>query len=1120
MFSGGAAARWAATRGGGRLARYAALAVQLLQTASVVVLCIVAFSLLLGRLQARRAWLRPDATASGILYGVAFGALGVVALEIPIAISAGVQIGLTPALVVGATLFGGIGSGFIVAAIVQGARALAGDPLAIVALPPLLAVWICAAAVRLRRRRRHEAPKLRDVASLGVASGLLVVGAALTGPDTLVPRAVVVAFAPYWFVVTVLSTVAVGGVLIYLDRARMLQGALEDSRAMLERVLELGHIGYSHTDPRTGRARLSESLRALRRLPRRDSVSLEQAIAMICEPDRARYRAARQAAIEQRREFEDDFRVRRGDGTIGWERIVGRPIFDEAGTLVDFITVCQDITGRKAADQALRESEERYELLVDGSREGMYDRDIAGGTIWFSERAHQILGLPNGALNGARTKYLAYIHPDDLAEYERQTARQAGSGYPRIWRRFRMRHADGSIRWIESHARMVYDAAGTPVRTVGSFGDVTDRVVAETELKASEEKFAAAFLDSVMPLAIVGAKDGVYLEVNEAAARLVGRTRAEMIGRTVRELNIWADIAERDRVSAIVAAEGSIREYRMQVCTSTGEIRDCVLSASLVEVGGKPCIISSVRDITEQLEAERRLAEVNAERDAHLRRLRDITDNLPVLIALLDRDGHILFINRTGERWYARPAAAVLGRTRRELLGADTTELDRDVIPRVLAGETLQVERTIPYPDGITRDVEVTYVPDLDAAGGARGYYALINDITERKAKDLQLRQSQRMEAVGQLTGGVAHDFNNLLSMISGSLELMADSFGPADDRRTLVETALRATQRGATLTRSLMAFSRLQPLEPRPVDPTALLGEMMDLLRRTVPENIDMGFVPEAGTWACEVDPGQLQNAILNLVANARDAMPSGGRLSIGCGNAAVSDADAARQTDVASGSYVVLTIADSGRGMSEETLARAFEPFFTTKEVGQGTGLGLSMVYGFVKQSQGHVRIDSGPGRGTTVQLYLPRAAQPADQAAVVPPAPAAGAAGDATILVVEDEADLRFIAQRMLRSSGYQVVVAADAREGMERLDETPGVSLILTDVVLTGDSDGFQFATKARARLPGVKVLYMSGHAEGAFRQDGRLAPGVQILQKPFTREELADKIRLLLDHGAA
>jgi PAS domain S-box-containing protein len=387
----------------------------------------------------------------------------------------------------------------------------------------------------------------------------------------------------------------------------------------------------------------------------------------------------------------------------------------------------------------------------------------------------------------------------------------------------------------------------------------------------------------------------------------------------------------------------------------------------------------------------------------------------------------------------------------------------------------------------------------------------------ERAALEMQLAQSQRMEAVGQLTGGVAHDFNNLLGVISGNLELLGEALQDRPDLHGRLQTALNATDRGATLTRSLLAFARRQPLEPRIVDANALMREMAELLQRTVQENIEIEFVGGAGIWSCEADPGQLQNALLNLVVNARDAMPGGGRITIETGNVRLDDEYAAAHADVTPGQYVMLAVSDTGSGIPPDMLTRVFEPFFTTKEAGKGTGLGLSMVYGFVKQSRGHVKIYSEVGHGTTVRIYLPRSTSANVQPDRIPAPKEAGGRGE-TILMVEDDPDMRTLGCALLHSLGYEVLDAQDAHEAL-RLLQMKTVSLLLTDVMLRGDMNGRQLAEEACRRQPGLRVLYMSGYSENAIIHHGRLDPGVHLLQKPFRKRDLAAKVRAVLDEAA-
>ncbi|MEO8059181.1 MAG: ATP-binding protein [Burkholderiales bacterium] len=378
---------------------------------------------------------------------------------------------------------------------------------------------------------------------------------------------------------------------------------------------------------------------------------------------------------------------------------------------------------------------------------------------------------------------------------------------------------------------------------------------------------------------------------------------------------------------------------------------------------------------------------------------------------------------------------------------------------------------------------------------------------------DERLRRSQRLEAVGQLTGGVAHDFNNLLTVVIGNAELLVELSAGDPQQRALAEMILSAGQRGAALTQRLLAFARKQALSPRAVDTNQLVAGMDPMLRRTLGEHIEIEMIRAAGLWPALVDPGQLENGLLNLCLNARDAMPGGGRLTLETANARL-DADyAARNGDVQPGAYVMLAVSDTGSGISAEHLKRVFEPFFTTKEVGKGTGLGLSMVYGFVKQSGGHISIYSEPGHGSTVKLYLPRA--PASESAVFAEAGQGSAmplGGTGTILLVEDDEAVRQYALVQLRAFGYTVVEAANGPSAMAILQQRVDVDLLFTDVVMPGGMNGRALADAARALRPGLRVLYTSGYTENAIVHHGRLDEGARLLSKPYRRDELDRAVR--------
>jgi signal transduction histidine kinase/ActR/RegA family two-component response regulator len=394
----------------------------------------------------------------------------------------------------------------------------------------------------------------------------------------------------------------------------------------------------------------------------------------------------------------------------------------------------------------------------------------------------------------------------------------------------------------------------------------------------------------------------------------------------------------------------------------------------------------------------------------------------------------------------------------------------------------------------------------------------------QRDAAEEALRQSQKMEAIGHLTGGVAHDFNNLLTVVMGNIELAQRQLenwteASQDRMRRTLTLAMRGAQRGATLTQRLLAFSRRQPLSPKPLDLNKLVGGLTEFLRRSLGETVDLEMVGAAGLWKVEADPVQLEAALLNLAVNARDAMPNGGKLTIETANVQLDQEYCRHHAEVNPGPYVQIAVTDTGSGMSRQVLERAFEPFFTTKVAGQGTGLGLSQVFGFVKQSGGHITIYSEVGEGTTVKIYLPRLfAEVREEAPVEREVP--GAVPGERVLVVEDDEEVRVYIADLLRGLRYQVIEASDATSALTHVDNGKGrIDLLLTDVVLPG-MNGRRLADEVVARANGIKVLFMTGYSRNAIVHHGRLDPKVEMIQKPFTEAALAARIREVLDQGSA
>jgi PAS domain S-box-containing protein len=499
----------------------------------------------------------------------------------------------------------------------------------------------------------------------------------------------------------------------------------------------------------------------------------------------------------------------------------------------------------------------------------------------------------------------------------------------------------------------------------------------------------------------------------------------------------------------------------------------------------------------------------------NLEQHRLVTENVPALIVHVGADRRVRYANRVALQWYAQPSAAEAPRRIEDLVDPGRLSELRPKIEAVLTGRMIRGEEKALFPDGQERWCDTTRVPDIGHDGVVRGYFLLSIDITERKRIEDELRQAQKIEAVGQLAGGIAHDSNNMLAATVGNLDILLEALPPGDVKcRALTERAIEAAERVADLNRRLLAFARKQTLRPQITDVNQLVSGMTAILRRTLGEEIEIELRQSDEPCSCLIDPAQLQNALLNLALNARDAMAGRGRLTIMTKRATLDRSAEEGAESVVPGDYVAIAVSDLGAGMPLEIARRAFEPFFTTKEVGKGSGLGLSMVYGFARQSGGTVRISSKVAQGTTVTLYLPSAAPAEDRHGRADNIePSRRGAGE-RILVVEDNPLVGRMASNMLSSMGYHPIVVTDASSATAEIERADHVALLLTDVILPGGTTGFDLARQARRTRPNLPVLFISGFADPSLVPDDFRA-GTILLTKPFRGTQLSDAVAAAL-----
>jgi len=830
-----------------------------------------------------------------------------------------------------------------------------------------------------------------------------------------------------------------------------------------------------------------------------------RSIAVLYPPDSASERDRIVAAVRagEPPAYLETTRLRK-EGSLVRVALTISPIRDQRGSVIGASAIARDITERDLAADALRMSEEKFERVFRSVPAGISVSDLADGRLLeVNDEFLRIFGYTRDETLGRTSVELGiWMEPAQRSQFI--SALVAAGGMMRD-HELRLQSKDRQVLRLRSssHVTRLHDRAVL----LSAFVDVTATRQAEQALHLSEQKFGTIFRESPIALAVSERDTGRFVDVNPALVQLLGgRTPDQIVGKTSIEIGM-VTAADRRREIIDAVASGRTTGLTVPMRRLNGEPFTAELAVSEYRVDDKPYLLTSIVDITERLrmDDERRLAE---------QKYRELVDGVRDVIFALTPQGLLTSLNPAFQQITGWSAQEWLGRPFVDLIHPDDRD---DAMARfgvALRNEPRPMTAVrIRTASGVYRIGEFQLTP-REENGRVVSVLGIARDVSERIQLESELRQAQKMEAVGRLAGGVAHDFNNLLTVIITSGQLALAEMGDRPERAD-VEDMVTAAQRAAELTRQLLAFSRRQLLEPRILDLNAVLANIEKLLRRLIGEDITLLTTPSRDLGLVRADPGQIEQVIANLAVNARDAMPSGGTLTITTANIEMDEAFVRDHRGAEPGPYIRLAISDTGSGMTADVKSHLFEPFFTTKETGKGTGLGLSTVYGIVQQSGGRIWVQSELGHGSTFEIYLPRVQAPGAEVAEKT-APPEALTGNETVLVAEDDAAVRELVVRVLKGYGYVVLSAPNGEAALKVAAEHPQtIHLLITDVVMPKMS-GSTLATRLREARPATRVLYVTGYTDDDLLPEKAHASGTALLQKPITPAALGQKVRQLLD----
>ncbi|MBM9521148.1 PAS domain S-box protein [Desulforhopalus vacuolatus] len=765
---------------------------------------------------------------------------------------------------------------------------------------------------------------------------------------------------------------------------------------------------------------------------------------------------------------------------------------------------------RRQAEHALQASEEKFRILLQSMPLPVCLVNKEGVITYMNERFFNVFGYSEQEIPSL-AEWWKKAYPDKeyrewvIKNWESAVSRAAQTGVDIEAEVYHVTCKDGDIREI------IISGITITKNFLATFIDITERVNAEKSLAESEEKFSKAFNLGPTMLCITRVRDGKFVDYNQAWLAGFEYSKEELDSKTSLELGVWVNPEERDAVTSDLVKGIPFVNREVILKSKSGKIIHCLFSTEIIQINNEAHAVTSLNDITTRKEREQLLRTS----EAHLRTL---VQTIPDLIWLKNTDGVYLTCNKQFERFFNAREKDIIGKTDYDFVDREVADSFKSNDEKAIAaGKESSNEEWVTFlEDGHRALLETIKTPMYDEKGTLVGVLGIGRDITERKRADKEraelqrrLTQSQKIESIGQLAGGVAHDFNNMLSVILGYGNMLLEKISPDDPLHEYAQEIVNAGTRSATITRQLLAFARKQTIAPRVLDLNETIEEMLKMLRRLIGEDIDLNWHPSS-LWPVFIDPSQLDQILANLCVNARDAINGVGKITIETETTCIDEAYCLSHPGFIAGDFVLMSISDDGIGMDSDTIGRIFEPFFTTKEPGEGTGLGLATVYGIVKQNNGFINVYSEPGQGTTFRIYLPRHADLITASEKQKKDEIVQGHGE-TILVVEDEASILKLTSKILINLGYVVLVASNGKEAVKLAKENDKtLDLLLTDVIMP-EMNGRDLSNVLLAINPDLKCLFMSGYTSTVISGKGILEEGMSFIQKPFSARDLGAKV---------